>query len=291
MLGPEAYVTDMLGGSEVAHDDHAEETVQLLNADLFGEHDAILYYLTHAWTIARRHGPQILEIANDEMRHFKWLAHTIVALGGTPDLRTPSVTPTEDLAGALKKDVEAERHAIDQYEEHEDRIRQDRVRSLLRRIVADEQDHLRQFQELLNQTHGEPDRTPRAPQETEGIADRLKAAIHAEYQQTLAYLLRSFLEDHGRQVGLDMEERSVDEMRHMGWMGRRIGALGMMPTFERVRGWNTVSGEEEEAELYRDVRTWAQEAAPNLLPMIDRIQAHERYHAETPVKDPSKAPV
>lgn len=42
---------------------HDADTIRLLNQDLFGEHDAILYYLTHAWTVASAYGPQILEIA------------------------------------------------------------------------------------------------------------------------------------------------------------------------------------------------------------------------------------
>ena len=103
--------------------DENKRTIQLLNEDLYGEHDAIVYYLTHAWTVARQYGSQILEIANDEMRHFKWLGHTISQLGGTPDLAVPPMTPASDLASALEKDVQAEIHAIDQYRQHADEAR------------------------------------------------------------------------------------------------------------------------------------------------------------------------
>lgn len=260
--------------------DRDADAVRLLNADLYGEHDAILYYLTHAWTVARQHGPQILEIANDEMRHFKWLAHTIVALDGVPNMSPPTVRPVHDLQGALRKDVEAEVQAIDQYEEHADRIDIGKVRSLLRRIVADERDHLRQFQELLDRTHGEPSEMTRPVRQVAGVADQLGRALAVEYQQTMAYLLESFVEDHGRRMGLDFEERSVDEMRHMGWMGKQLGAMGLDPQFPVPGSHDGKAGEDEERSLYADVRRWATDAMPDLVPTIDRILAHERYHTD-----------
>lgn len=49
-------------------------------------------------------------------------SHPIAKLGGTPDLTTPTITPVSTTGAALQKDVEAEIHAIDQYEEHADLI-------------------------------------------------------------------------------------------------------------------------------------------------------------------------
>lgn len=271
---------DGIRGNRGDRSDRDAEVVRLLNADLYGEHDAILYYLTHAWTVARQHGPQILEIANDEMRHFKWLAHTIVALDGVPDMSPPVVRPVPDLQAALRKDVDAEVQAIDQYEAHADRIDIGKVRSLLHRIVADERDHLRQFQELLDRTHGEPGAVERPEREVAPAADRLYRALALEYQQTLAYLLQSFLEDHSRRMGLDLEERSVDEMRHMGWIGKQLGALGLDPSFPVPDSMDGRAGEAAEVAMYRDVRRWATDAMPDLVPTIDRILAHERYHID-----------
>ncbi|NMP22095.1 ferritin-like domain-containing protein [Sulfobacillus harzensis] len=256
-----------------SQDSHA---VELLNADLYGEHDAILYYLTHAWTVARQHGHQILEIAYDEMRHFKWLAHTIVDLGGTPDLKPPDVAPVTDIQAALKKDVEAEIQAIDQYQDHIERISLKPVKALLQRIVVDEQDHLRQFRELLDQTHGEPEQVERPEKVVSRVATQLQQTIRLEYQQMLAYLMRSFMETHAREMGMDMEERSIDEMRHMGWIGKRMGMWGIQPKFPEV-DIDEVAHTEEEA-IYRDVREWAQVAMPSMLPTIDRILAQEEYH-------------
>lgn len=259
-------------------DHHDAHTVELLNADLYGEHDAILYYLTHAWTVARQYGHEILEIAYDEMRHFKWLAHTIVELGGVPDLTTPEVSPIMNIQAALQKDVEAEIHAIDQYQEHLDVIPQEFIKALLQRIVVDERDHLRQFQELLTQTHGEPNGVGRPTPEVSHIATQLQGTIRIEYQQMMAYLLRSFMEDHQKEMGLDMEERSIDEMRHMGWMGKRMGSFGLQPQFPVVDAHDIVPGDGEEEALYRDMRKWAVQAMPSMVPTIDRILAQERYH-------------
>ena len=254
-------------------------TVDLLNQDLLGEHDAILYYLTHAWTVARQYGPEILEIAYDEMRHFKWLAHTVAELGGVPDLKTPEVAPITTTQAALQKDVEAEIHAIDQYREHIELIAQPAVKSLLQRIVVDERDHLRQFKEFLDKTHGEPRGVQRPQPEIAQVADQLQGSIHMEYQQMMAYLLRSFLDDHGREMGMDMEERSIDEMRHMGWIGKKMGQFGIQPQFPQVNANEDISpGEAEEQALYRDIRQWAIDAMPSMVPTLDRILAQEQYH-------------
>lgn len=256
--------------------------VDMLNADLFGEHEAIVYYLTHAWTVARRYGQEVLEIANDEMRHFKWLGHTISRLGGVPDLTTPEIGPVSTIQSALKQDIAVEIQAIEQYERHIDAIPQDAIKGLLRRINADEVDHLRQFRELLDQSHGEPETVARPNTEVRGVAEKLQEGVALEYQQMLAYLRRSFIPDHGERLGLDAEERSVDEMRHMGWIGRHLGQMGWQASFPRVNPDDIPRGEREEADLYANVRQWAETSMPALVPTLDRIIAHEEYHLAHP---------
>ncbi|MCL5065107.1 MAG: rubrerythrin [Firmicutes bacterium] len=258
-----------------------EETVVLLNADLYGEHDAILYYVTHAWTVVRQHGQQILEIANDEMRHFKWLGHAISQLGGIPDLTPPSIGPVSTAQSALQTDVDAEIHAIHQYQEHTELIEDARIKQLLQRIIVDERDHLRQFQELLDSTHGEPGFSRPPEDDMAPLAQKLQQTMQAEYQQMIAYLLRSFTEDHTRQLGLDMEERSIDEMRHMGWIGRRLGAIGVQADLSAHEIQTLAAGEQDEWARYQDMRIWAKEHLPALLPTIDRFLAHETYHLQS----------
>lgn len=255
-----------------------DNAIKLLNADLHEEHEAIVYYLTHSWTVAQQYGHQILEIANDEMRHFKWLGHTIAQMGGTPDLSTPNVEAVSDLQSALQNDVELEKHAIGQYQTHIDLIPDSRVQALLERIIADERDHLRQFEELQDLTHGDTPFVSHSWEETEDVAQTLQKAVGLEYQQMMSYLLQSFMEDHQHTIGLDMEERSVDEMRHMGWLGRRMGKMGMQPAFPSVDAHEGIGqGERVEKAQYDAMRRWAQSAMPTLVPTIDRILAHEEY--------------
>lgn len=127
-----------------------------------------------------------------------------------------------DIQAALKKDVDAEIHAIDQYQDQIERIELKPVGTLLQRIVDDEQAHLKKFQELLDQTHGE------------------SAAAHRPEKEVTRVVAQ--LQDNFPAV-------DIDEVPHT----------------------------EEEA-LYRNVRDWAQEAVPSMLPVIDRILAQEQYH-------------
>ncbi len=254
-------------------------TIELLNADLYGEHDAILYYLTHAWTVARQYGHEILEIAYDEMRHFKWLAHGIVDLGGRPDLHTPPVTSIATIDAALQKDVDAEIHAIDQYEDHRNIISDPAIKALLTRIITDERHHLHIFRELLAQTRNRTEQVSRKSHEVSLIASRLQNIIGVEYQQMMSYLLRSFLERHAQDIGLDMEERSIDEMRHMGWIGKLMGKSGLDPQFPALDTFNQIrEGTRHEEQLFQDLREWAKEAMPVMVPTIDRIIEQEHYH-------------
>lgn len=262
-------------------DQETQNIVDMLNSDLFGEHEAIVFYLTHAWTVAQQYGREVLEIANDEMRHFKWLGHTIAQLGGVPDMTTPQIGPVSTIQSALKNDIQVEIDAIEQYEDHIDRIPNESIKALLRRINADEFDHLRQFREMLDRSHGEPQTLKRPDTEVQKVAGTLQKTIGLEYQQMMTYLLQSFMEDHRRQMGLDMEERAVDEMRHMGWIGRRMGQMDLQAQFPKVDAGDIVDGEQREETLYADVKEWAKESMPGLVPTIDRILAHENYHLNT----------
>ncbi|MDA8200304.1 MAG: hypothetical protein M0Z54_12925 [Thermaerobacter sp.] len=91
--------------------------------------------------------------------------------------------------------------------------------------------------------HDEPDYTERPAAEVSGVATHLQTSVGHEYQQMMAYLMKSFMENHGRRMGLDMEERSIDEMRHMGWIAKQMGAMGLQPKFPAVdAGAGAVSG-------------------------------------------------
>ncbi len=270
-----AEILDILrvaGGIRVIFD--RREQVRLLNQDIMGEHDAILHYLTHAWTVAYHFGPQIDQIAKDEMRHLKWLAHSVVALQGVPDLTTPQVIPVADIRGALEADIHAEQVAIAQYHAHSEQIADNRIQALLQRIIVDEECHLRLFREFLDQQHGQPWGAEGDPEAVAALATKLQALVAMEYQQVISYLFSSFVSIHMRAIGMDFEDQAVDEMKHLGWIGEQLASLGYAPSFhQRPMG-------DHEMTRYLEVRHWSQLHHPALVPLLDRIIGHERYQEE-----------
>lgn len=254
-----------------------EEQVVLLNKDLMGEHQAIVHYLTHAWTVVRQFGDAIEAIARDEMRHFKWLAHAIVAIGGVPDLTPPDLLSIFSGVEALDYDIDAEEEAISQYLAHQRDIADDRVQRLLGRIVVDEQSHRRQFIAMRQDWLARDEDTTAAHPVADEAGERFQRLVSTEYHQILQFLMQSFLSRHARDVGLDAEDRAIDEMKHMSWMAEAMAGIGAVPRFV-LEG---PSPKPPEVELYRELRVWAEGNMSGLVPLIDRIIDHEIYQQET----------
>jgi bacterioferritin len=244
------------------------QIVQWLNEDLRGEHDAILHYLQHAWRL-RAFGPRIQSIARDEMRHFKWLAHAIVGLGGIPDLSTPPARVESD---PLVQDVAAEEWAIAQYRRHMEEVQDPAVRLLLSRIVVDEEDHLRQFQAMQR----EASEDPMEPEEAGAAEDPLAALFRREYQAALQALWNSFLHRHLKALGMDWEDQAVEEMKHLGWLGEALAVLG------RWTRWD----EGPVADPHGEEATWRASAAAldgkaeELAALLRRAAAREALQAQ-----------
>jgi len=132
-----------------------EKIIELLNQDLSGEIEAILVYMRNATVALPENceaGHEMEEIAFDEMRHAEWLSDLIVKLGGKP-----SMTHRElDFGGSSAKDfvrrvVELEREAIAMYKEHIAAIDNEEVREKLQHILREEEWHLAEFEELLEE--------------------------------------------------------------------------------------------------------------------------------------------
>lgn len=243
------------------------QIVQWLNEDLRGEHDAILHYLQHAWRL-RAFGPRIQSIARDEMRHFKWLAHAIVRLGGVPDLSTP---PARVDAAPLAQDVAAEEWAIAQYRRHIEEIPDPAVRLLLSRIVVDEEDHLRQFQAMQEEASEGP------PAQAEAAADDpLAALFRREYQAVLEALWNSFLRRHLKALGMDWEDQAVEEMKHLGWLGEALGLLGRWARWDE----GAVADTRGEVEAWRAGAAALEGKAEELAALLRRAAAREALQAQ-----------
>lgn len=256
-----------------------ETEIRLLNHDLFGEHEAILRYLRHAWVMADTYGAAIESIARDEMRHLKWLAHTIVRLGGEPDLAVPDIGVPISPRALFEQDVAAEDEAIRQYEEHRAAIRDPQIDGLLGRILVDERDHRRQFLEMLDRWQASPAVEGQEDAAPEVIADRLQRMVATEYQAVLVNLWQSFVHQHVGALAQDFEERAVDEMKHMGWLGEALAAHGRVAHFPLGLDAKAASGSGEASETaaFAALAEVAPTQAPELVPLLHRIQLREQY--------------
>lgn len=96
----------------------------------------------------------LLGIAMAEMMHLQKLGELIALLGGSIDYSIPTrsgkaqqwtpgyVDLAGNLPGILSANIEAEKAAINQYEQHRKMIEDECVRAVLERIVQDEEYHI-----------------------------------------------------------------------------------------------------------------------------------------------------
>jgi bacterioferritin len=133
-----------------------ERMVELLNEDLSREYQAIIAYTIYSQTIKgaafNNIAKELEGHASEELSHAILLARQIDYLNGTP-VSTPKEVKTSDKAEEmLRFDLENERETIRNYRE---RIRQAdamgefALGEVLRRIIEQEQDHLRDLADAL----------------------------------------------------------------------------------------------------------------------------------------------
>ncbi|MCX7615028.1 MAG: ferritin-like domain-containing protein [Clostridiales bacterium] len=138
-----------------------EKAAKLLLNDYAGhvsEFGAIAQYIFHMITLEKEY-PDVSDalrgIAIVEMDHLDRLGDLIKELGTLPEFKgcehgkvtywnaTPkNVNYSTSVKKALLADISAEIKAIEQYEEHIKQIDDDRIISLLQRIILDEQIHI-----------------------------------------------------------------------------------------------------------------------------------------------------
>lgn len=135
---------------------------RLLHEDYAGkvsEITAIMQYIHHH--IEMEFIPGWQEVANleegisiIEMEHMEILGETIILLGDSPRYTdawqqpwTPNYVVYDDFdpCAQLRADIQAEREAILQYEEHIRLIEDRYIRAMLRRIIKDEEYHIQLF--------------------------------------------------------------------------------------------------------------------------------------------------
>jgi bacterioferritin len=265
-----------------------DKIIALLNQDLEGEHAAIIQYLVHAYAMGEGEmACEIEAIAREEMRHFDWLAETIVSLGGTPSLERGAMrTGGEEVPDWMKNDVLQEKDAITLYEEHIETIGDPKIKRLLERILSDEKSHRGDFEHFVNKAQKEGAKDLRGSRQDK-VAQALNWGIEHEYTVILQYLLHSYMTPN-EDVKKEMEDQAINEMQHLGWLSEEMVDKKSSPKIEHTK----VDKSTKTADMLRaDIKIEKKVAAeydraakeiaePDLKELLIRIRDHEIYHAD-----------
>jgi len=265
-----------------------DKIIALLNQDLEGEHAAIIQYLVHAYAMGEGEmACEIEAIAREEMRHFDWLAETIVSLGGTPSLERGDMrTSGESVPDWMRNDVLQEKDAITLYEEHIKAIGDPKIRRLLQRILSDEKSHRGDFEHFVNKAQKEGAKDLRGSRQDK-VAQTLNWGIEHEYTVILQYLLHSYMTPN-EDVKKEMDDQAINEMQHLGWLSEEMVDKKGNPRIEHTKvdkSTKTADMLRADIEIEKKVAAEYDRAAkeieePDLKELLTRIRDHEVYHAD-----------
>ena len=265
-----------------------DKIIALLNQDLEGEHAAIIQYLVHAYAMGEGEmACEIEAIAREEMRHFDWLAETIVSLGGTPSLERGDMrTGGDSVPDWMKNDVLQEKDGIALYEEHIKAIDNPKIRRLLKRILSDEKSHRGDFEHFVNKAQKEGAKDLRGSRQDK-VAQVLDWGIEHEYTVILQYLLHSYMTPN-KDVKKEMEDQAINEMQHLGWLSEEMVDKKGSPRIEHIKvnqSTKTADMLRADIEIEKKVAAEYDRAAkeieePDLKELLARIRDHEVYHAD-----------
>jgi len=265
-----------------------DKIIALLNQDIEGEHAAIIQYLVHAYAVGEGEmACEIEAIAREEMRHFDWLAETIVSLGGTPSIERGNMrTGGEAIPDWMKNDVLQEKDAITLYEEHIRAIGDPKIKRLLRRILSDEKSHQGDFEHFVNKAQKEGARDLRGSRQNK-ITQVLNWGIEHEYTVVLQYLLHSYMTPN-EDVKKEMEDQAINEMQHLGWLSEKMVDKKGSPRIEHTevdKSTKTADMLRADIKIEKKVAAEYDRAAkeieePDLKELLVRIRDHEVYHAD-----------
>jgi bacterioferritin len=264
------------------------KTIALLNQDLEGEHAAVIQYLVHAYGMGEGEmACEIEAIAREEMRHFDWLAETIVDLGGTPSIKRGDMRTTgKSVSAWMKNDVLQEKDAIIMYEEHIKAITNPKIKRLLKRILSDEKSHRGDFEHFVSKARKEG-LTDLTGSRLDKVVQTLNWGIEHEYTVILQYLLHSYTTPN-EDVKEEMEDQAINEMQHLGWLAEELVGQKGSPKIEHTK----VDKSTKTADMLRaDIAIEKKVAAkydraakeikePDLKELLKRIRDQEVYHAE-----------
>ena len=131
-------------------------------------------------------------------------------------------------------------------------------------------DHRRRFKEMRQAWREQSAAISPPAWESADPAHPLQQWVLTEYQEILRLLMRSFVSQHLVEVGLDAEDQAIDKMKHLSWMAEALAERGAAPALAPPSSPVRVS-----VPLLRE---WAEAEMPGLLPLLNRMAAHESYH-------------
>jgi len=130
--------------------------VEGLNEDLAHEYQAIISYLLYSRLVSGPLRPELSAFLEgeiqDELEHAKFLAHKIVALGGTPTTQPAEVVLSEDNRELIQLALQAEKETIERYTQRikqADAAGEVGLRVDLEQIVAEETKHKEDLERIL----------------------------------------------------------------------------------------------------------------------------------------------
>jgi bacterioferritin len=265
-----------------------KKIIALLNQDLEGEQAAIIQYLVHAYAMGEGEmACEIEAIAREEMRHFDWLAETIVGLGGTPSIKRGDMrTGGKSVSDWMKNDVLQEKDAVVMYEEHIKAIASPKIRRLLKRILSDEKSHRGDFEHFVTKARRESLRDLRGSRQDK-VVQTLNWGIEHEYTVILQYLLHSYM-TRNEDVKKEMDDQAINEMQHLGWLSEKMVSKKGTPRIECTRVDKStktadmlradIALEKKVAAEYDRAAKGTKEA--DLKELLTRIRDHELYHVD-----------
>ncbi len=265
-----------------------EKIIDMLNQDMEGEHAAIIQYLVHGYAMGEGEmACEIEAIAREEMRHFDWLAETVVELGGVPTIKRGAMrTGGKAVTEWMSNDVKQEEEGIALYEKHIKAIDDHKIKRLLERILSDERAHHGQFVHFVDKAGREKAEDIRGSRQDK-VTKILDWGIEHEYTVILQYLLHSYMTKN-EEVKEQMQDQAINEMQHLGWLSEELVGSEGTPKIEHTevdQSRNTADMLRADIEIEKVVAAEYDRAAkeiddPGLKELLIRIRDHEVYHAE-----------
>lgn len=131
--------------------------IEGLNADLQGEYNAIISYLTYSAKVTGPYRPQLVSFLQseipDEQMHAQYLADKIASLGGEPAVTPKPVQQSDDAREMLQFIYEAEAATVENYKkrrEQAEELGETALQVQLEDMINDETTHRDEVKKMLD---------------------------------------------------------------------------------------------------------------------------------------------